>query len=138
METIQVTFYVFLVLVQFLILNQVAINTQLLTGTIMPWEPIEDQILENLITELSISDIAKLYKRSESDINERIINLGLINKLISRSTHQDQYSKKTEILIESLNEKYNLNNHQEDQWNVITDVVADFVIDLTDKIKTKK
>lgn len=129
MQTIQSTFYVFLVLVQFLILNQVAINTQLLTtpfGT-MEWNSLEDNYLERLVCEISVPDIARLYKRSECEINERIIKLGLINKLV--------FNQKEFCSSESFTGRYNITKQK--RWEVITDVVADFVVDLVDKIKEK-
>jgi hypothetical protein len=128
-QHLQSTIYIFLILVQFLILNQVAINTQLIQeyfqpdNIVMEWTTIEDQQLAKLIMDLPITDIARLYKRSETDINNRIINLGLINKLIFKPEKQ------------RCSGGFNLTADK--RWDVITDVVADFVVDLVDKVKNK-
>ena len=129
-QHLQSTVYVFLILVQFLILNQVATNTQLVQeyfqpdNNVMEWTTIEDQQLAKLIMDLPITDIARLYKRSETDINNRIISLGLIKKLIFIPEKQQRCSGGFNLTADK-------------RWEVITDVVADFVVDLVDKVKNK-
>ena len=107
------------------------------TNTPASWDRIEDQILEVLITEISISDIAKIYKRTESEINDRITKLGIINKVIFEANNCIYKPfKKTEMLIDSLIEKYS--SDKDSELEIITDIVSDFVIDITDKVKNKK
>jgi hypothetical protein len=100
------------------------------------WDLIEDQLLEVLITEISISDIAKIYKRTESEINDRITKLGIINKIIFEANNciYKPFSK-TEVLVDSLIEKYS--SDKDSELEIITDIVSDFVIDVTNKVKNK-
>lgn len=90
----------------------------------MEWTTIEDQQLAKLIIDLPITDIARLYKRSETDINNRIISLGLINKLIFKPEKQQRCSGRFNLTADK-------------RWDTITDVVAEFVVDLVDKVKNK-